>query len=228
MGRQRRGAVARGAASLSSARAPGPAPGLAAAVGARRARSKERGGGGLGHAGRARRRVDALVGRERGWQKPREAMSCLTLEQLSVRFSPTVEIGPVSLDIAQGEILALLGPSGSGKTTILRMLAGFEAPQAGRIRVAGDDVTPLPPARRHFGMVFQHYALFPHLDVGENVAFGLNGERGAVDARGAEALRLADLAGLSRRGGHELSGGQQQRGAPAPAPPPPPPRLPLG
>jgi putative spermidine/putrescine transport system ATP-binding protein len=138
-------------------------------------------------------------------------MSYLTLEQLSVRFSPTVEIGPVSLDIAQGEILALLGPSGSGKTTILRMLAGFETPQAGRIRVAGDDVTALPPARRHFGMVFQHYALFPHLDVGENVAFGLNGERGAVDARVAEALRLVDLAGFERRGVHELSGGQQQR-----------------
>ncbi len=138
-------------------------------------------------------------------------MSYLTLEQLSVRFSPTAEIGPVSLDIAQGEILALLGPSGSGKTTILRMLAGFEAPQAGRIRVAGDDVTALPPARRHFGMVFQHYALFPHLDVGENVAFGLTGERGAVDARVAEALRLVDLVGFERRGVHELSGGQQQR-----------------
>jgi putative spermidine/putrescine transport system ATP-binding protein len=140
-------------------------------------------------------------------------VSYLALQQLRVRFSPTVEIGPVTLDIAQGEILALLGPSGSGKTTILRMLAGFEAPQAGRIVVAGEDVTALPPARRHFGMVFQHYALFPHLDVGENVAFGLkgSGERGAVDARVAEALRLVDLAGFERRKVHELSGGQQQR-----------------
>src|SRR5260370_36885486 len=111
MGRQRRGAVARGAASLSSARAPGPAPGLAAAVGARRARPNEGGGRGLGHAGPARRRVDALLGRERAWQEPREAMSYLTLEQLRVRFSPTLHIGPASLAIARGESLALLGTS---------------------------------------------------------------------------------------------------------------------
>src|SRR5258708_12748258 len=111
MGRQRRGAVARGAASLSSARAPGPAPGLAAAVGARRARSNEGGGRGLGHAGPARRRVDALLGRERAWQKPREAMSYLTLEQLSVRFSPTLEHGPPSPPIAPRALLPLLAPS---------------------------------------------------------------------------------------------------------------------
>jgi putative spermidine/putrescine transport system ATP-binding protein len=137
-------------------------------------------------------------------------MIYLALEQLGVRFSPTVTIGPVSLDIAQGEILALLGPSGSGKTTILRMLAGFETPQTGRIRVAGDDVTALPPARRHFGMVFQHYALFPHLDVGENVAFGLRGDADPGRKTG-EALKLVDLAGFERRKVQELSGGQQQR-----------------
>ncbi len=137
-------------------------------------------------------------------------MSYLALQDLRVRFSPTVEIGPVSLDIAQGEILALLGPSGSGKTTILRMLAGFEAPQGGRIVVDGDDVTAQPPARRHFGMVFQHYALFPHLDVGENVAFGLKGDPDAGRKAG-DALKLVDLAGFERRKIHELSGGQQQR-----------------
>ena len=137
-------------------------------------------------------------------------MSYLALQDLRVRFSPTVEIGPVSLDIAQGEILALLGPSGSGKTTILRMLAGFEAPQGGRIVVDGDDVTAQPPARRHFGMVFQHYALFPHLDVGENVAFGLKGDPDPGRKAG-DALKLVDLAGFERRKVHELSGGQQQR-----------------
>jgi len=137
----------------------------------------------------------------------------LSLDQLRVQFSDTVTIGPVSLGIARGEILALLGPSGSGKTTLLRMLAGFERPDAGRVSIEGEDVTTVPPARRRVGMVFQHYALFPHLDVGENVAFGLAGsrERGTVDAKVREALALVDLAGFERRKVHELSGGQQQR-----------------
>jgi ABC-type Fe3+/spermidine/putrescine transport system ATPase subunit len=138
----------------------------------------------------------------------------LALDELRVRFSDTVTIGPVSLSIARGEILALLGPSGSGKTTLLRMLAGFERPDAGRVRIEGEDVTAVPPARRRVGMVFQHYALFPHLDVGENVAFGLHGTRD--EARGtsgivADALALVDLAGFERRKVQELSGGQQQR-----------------
>src|SRR5437764_408156 len=80
-----------------------------------------------------------------------------------------------SYAITRGEIVALLGPSGSGKTTMLRLLAGFETPDAGRILLDGEDVCAVPPAKRRFGMVFQHYALFPHLDVGENVAFGLEG-----------------------------------------------------
>jgi ABC-type Fe3+/spermidine/putrescine transport system ATPase subunit len=134
----------------------------------------------------------------------------LALDGLRIRFSDAVTVGPVSLDIARGEILALLGPSGSGKTTLLRLLAGFETPDSGRVRVDGEDVTAVPPARRRFGMVFQHYALFPHLDVGANVAFGLasDAER---DRRTAEALRLVDLAGFERRKVQELSGGQQQR-----------------
>jgi ABC-type Fe3+/spermidine/putrescine transport system ATPase subunit len=137
----------------------------------------------------------------------------LTLEELRVRFSDTVTIGPVSLTIARGEILALLGPSGSGKTTLLRMLAGFERPDGGTVRIEGEDVTAVPPARRRVGMVFQHYALFPHLDVGDNVAFGLHGsgERGAVDTKVRDALALVDLAGFERRKVQELSGGQQQR-----------------
>jgi ABC-type Fe3+/spermidine/putrescine transport system ATPase subunit len=137
----------------------------------------------------------------------------LALDQLRVQFSDTVTIGPVSLGIARGEILALLGPSGSGKTTLLRMLAGFERPDAGRVSIEGEDVTTVPPARRRVGMVFQHYALFPHLDVGENVAFGLagSGERAELDGKVHAALALVDLAGFERRKVHELSGGQQQR-----------------
>ncbi len=140
--------------------------------------------------------------------------SFLALDELHVRFSDTVTIGPVSLTIERGEILALLGPSGSGKTTLLRMLAGFERPDGGRVRVEGEDVTAVPPARRRVGMVFQHYALFPHLDVGENVAFGLHGTRDEGRGTGevvAQALALVDLAGFERRKVQELSGGQQQR-----------------
>jgi ABC-type Fe3+/spermidine/putrescine transport system ATPase subunit len=138
----------------------------------------------------------------------------LTLEELRVRFSDTVTIGPVSLSIERGEILSLLGPSGSGKTTLLRLLAGFERPDGGQVRIEGENVTAVPPARRRVGMVFQHYALFPHLDVGENVAFGLHGTRDEGRGTGeivAEALALVDLAGFERRKVQELSGGQQQR-----------------
>ncbi len=137
----------------------------------------------------------------------------LALDGLGVRFSPTVTIGPVSLGIERGEILALLGPSGSGKTTLLRLLAGFEPPDTGRVAIEGEDVTAMPPARRRVGMVFQHYALFPHLDVGDNVAFGVSDRGTAVErARDvAAALTLVDLAGFERRKVQELSGGQQQR-----------------
>ena len=137
-------------------------------------------------------------------------MSFLSVEELQVRFSESVAIGPLTLGIERGEILALLGPAGSGKTTLLRMLAGFETPDSGAVRVEGDDVTAVPPATRRFGMVFQHYALFPHLDVGENVAFGLP-KGGSREAQVAEALGLVDLAGFEKRKVQELSGGQQQR-----------------
>src|SRR5213595_1781571 len=136
----------------------------------------------------------------------------VTLDGVRKQWSHTVAVGPVSLEIARGEIVALLGPSGSGKTTVLRLLAGFETPDAGRIAIADEDVTALPPARRRCGMVFQHYALFPHLDVGENVAFGLAQiDRHGRDRKVAGALELVDLTGFERRKPHELSGGQQQR-----------------
>jgi len=138
----------------------------------------------------------------------------LVLDQLTRRFGSTLAVDRLSLELARGEILALLGPSGSGKTTALRLLAGFDVPDSGRVLVEGQDVTGAAPVARRFGMVFQHYALFPHLDVGENVAFGLesDGIRGAdLAARVADALVLVDLAGYERRRISQLSGGQQQR-----------------
>src|SRR3712207_369548 len=115
----------------------------------------------------------------------------LRLEQLTRRFGETVAVDDLSLEVAPGEFLTLLGPSGCGKTTTLRMIAGFERPTSGRIVIDGHDVTALPPQRRGVGMVVQSFALFPHLDVTENVAFGLRarGERGAEAARKAERAR---------------------------------------
>src|SRR5213080_2760465 len=136
----------------------------------------------------------------------------VSLDGVRKRWSPATIVGPLSLEIARGEIVALLGPSGSGKTTVLRLLAGFETPDAGRIAIADEDVTALPPARRRCGIVFQHYALFPHLDVGENVAFGLAQiDRHGRDRKVAGALELVDITGFERRKPHELSDGQQQR-----------------
>jgi ABC-type Fe3+/spermidine/putrescine transport system ATPase subunit len=134
----------------------------------------------------------------------------LAVQAIKKQWAHTVTVGPITLDIARGEIVALLGPSGSGKTTMLRLLAGFETADAGRIAVDGEDVTVVPPARRRFGMVFQHYALFPHLDVGENVGFGVP-KSPQREAKVTAALGLVDLAGYERRKVHELSGGQQQR-----------------
>jgi len=135
----------------------------------------------------------------------------LSVRGLSKAFGGTAAVADVSLDVARGEILALLGPSGSGKTTTLRLLAGFETPDAGTITVDGEDVTRTAPASRRFGMVFQHYALFPHLDVGQNVAFGLSLPRAAAARRVRECLAMVDLAAFERRPVAALSGGQQQR-----------------
>jgi iron(III) transport system ATP-binding protein len=125
-----------------------------------------------------------------------------------------VAVDDVTLAVAPGEFVSLLGPSGCGKTTLLRIVAGFETPTAGDVVVAGERVTELPPNRRDASMVFQSYALFPHLDVFENVAFGLR-VRGVaspeLDERVGAALALVGLAGLARRSPDQLSGGQQQR-----------------
>jgi len=151
-----------------------------------------------------------MVGSARARHRGQALTAFLQIHDIAKRWSDSVTVGPITLDIARGEILALLGPSGSGKTTMLRLLAGFETADGGRITVAQEDVTAVPPARRHFGMVFQHYALFPHLDVGDNVGFGL-AKSGDREARISRALTLVDLAGYERRKVYELSGGQQQR-----------------
>jgi len=138
----------------------------------------------------------------------------LALEHLDKRFGGLHVTRDVSFSVARSEILALLGPSGSGKTTVLRMIAGFETPDSGRVIVAGEDVTALAPERRRFGIVFQHYALFPHMTVGQNVAFGLEarGRRGSeVGDRVGRALAAVDLGGFESRRVTEISGGQQQR-----------------
>lgn len=129
-------------------------------------------------------------------------------------FSATVAVDDVTLDVAEGEFLTLLGASGCGKTTLLRMLAGFERPDRGRVYIGGADATDTPPYRRPVNMMFQSYALFPHMTVADNVAFGLRQEGMAKpmrDARVAEMLDLVHLTGLAARKPHQLSGGQAQR-----------------
>ncbi len=140
--------------------------------------------------------------------------SFLTLERLDKHFAGLHVTRDFSLSVERSEIVALLGPSGSGKTTVLRLVAGFETPDAGNVRVEDEDVTRLSPERRRFGMVFQHYALFPHMTVGENVAFGLEAQkmpRADVERRVSETLAAVDLEGFERRRIGEISGGQQQR-----------------
>ena len=133
---------------------------------------------------------------------------------LSKRFGATTVLSNVSLEVGRGELLFLLGPSGAGKTTLLRIIGGYERPSEGAVEVAGRDITQLPPHRRNIGMVFQNYALFPHLTVVENLAFGLRMRRvprGEIAHRVEEALDLVELAGLGGRFPRQLSGGQQQR-----------------
>ncbi|MFZ9447480.1 MAG: ABC transporter ATP-binding protein [Alphaproteobacteria bacterium] len=141
-------------------------------------------------------------------------MARLELDALSKRYGEFNAVREVSLDVADGEFLVLLGPSGCGKTTTLRMIAGFVTPSGGTIRIGGGDVTALPPWKRNSGLVFQSYALFPHLTVAQNVAFGLEMRKLARDdiaARVAAALRRVRLGHLAERRPRPLSGGQQQR-----------------
>ncbi|MEK6323384.1 MAG: ABC transporter ATP-binding protein [Acidobacteriota bacterium] len=136
------------------------------------------------------------------------------LQDVTKRFGEVTAVDSVSLAVARGEFLTLLGPSGCGKTTLLRMIAGFESPDAGRVILTGSDVTELSPHQRDVTTVFQHYALFPHLNVFDNVSFGLERRRARRDEikrRVAAALEMVRLDGLDERKPGELSGGQQQR-----------------
>jgi putrescine transport system ATP-binding protein len=138
----------------------------------------------------------------------------LELEGLSKSFGAHRAVDDVSLSVGAGELFALLGPSGCGKTTLLRTIAGFEVPTAGRVRLDGVDVTATPPHRRPVNMMFQSYALFPHMTVAGNIGFGLEQEgidRSAIAQRVEELLALVRMPGLGGRKPHQLSGGQRQR-----------------
>jgi putrescine transport system ATP-binding protein len=147
------------------------------------------------------------------WDVP-EATPLLRIANASKAFGGVVAVDQVSLDIYPNEFFALLGPSGCGKTTLLRILAGFEQPDSGRVTLDGADLTAVPPYRRPVNMMFQSYALFPHMTVAGNIAFGLRQEGlpgREIRARVAEALALVQLEGFGARKPHQLSGGQKQR-----------------
>jgi len=143
-------------------------------------------------------------------------MSRITLEGVSKQYpGGVVAVDGVSLDIEDGEFVTLVGPSGCGKTTTLRAIAGFEQPTAGRVLIGEEDVTEYPPYERDTGMVFQDFALFPHMTVYDNIAYGMEARGGytdeEIDARVAEMLELVELPGVGDRAPDQLSGGQQQR-----------------
>jgi spermidine/putrescine ABC transporter ATP-binding subunit len=138
----------------------------------------------------------------------------IRFENITKRFGKMVAVDNVTLDIREGEFFALLGPSGCGKTTLLRMLAGFETPTEGRVLIDGKDVAALPPNKRPVNMVFQSYAVFPHMKVADNVGYGLKMDGvdgGEIKRRVEEALELVKLGGLGARMPDQLSGGQRQR-----------------
>jgi sn-glycerol 3-phosphate transport system ATP-binding protein len=141
-------------------------------------------------------------------------MSAISIERVSKLWGPTKAVDDVSFEVPVGKLSVLLGPSGCGKSTTLRLIAGLESVSAGRIHIGGVDVTDLPPSRRSIAMVFQSYALFPHLSVAENIVFGLKVRRVPAVERARRLTRVADLLGLDallERKPSQLSGGQQQR-----------------
>ncbi|MCU1762594.1 MULTISPECIES: polyamine ABC transporter ATP-binding protein [unclassified Pseudomonas] len=147
-----------------------------------------------------------------GDQSPKQVL--VKIDRVTKKFDETIAVDDVSLEIKKGEIFALLGGSGSGKSTLLRMLAGFERPTEGRIFLDGVDITDMPPYERPINMMFQSYALFPHMTVAQNIAFGLKQDKlpaAEVDARVADMLKLVQMSQYAKRKPHQLSGGQRQR-----------------
>ncbi|MBK5509148.1 MULTISPECIES: ABC transporter ATP-binding protein [unclassified Pseudomonas] len=147
-----------------------------------------------------------------GDQSPKQVL--VKIDRVTKKFDETIAVDDVSLEIKKGEIFALLGGSGSGKSTLLRMLAGFERPTEGRIYLDGVDITEMPPYERPINMMFQSYALFPHMTVAQNIAFGLKQDKissSEVDARVTEMLKLVQMSQYAKRKPHQLSGGQRQR-----------------
>ncbi|SEC83272.1 putrescine transport system ATP-binding protein [Pseudomonas mohnii] len=147
-----------------------------------------------------------------GDQLPKEVL--VKIDRVTKKFDETIAVDDVSLEIKKGEIFALLGGSGSGKSTLLRMLAGFERPTEGRIFLDGVDITDMPPYERPINMMFQSYALFPHMTVAQNIAFGLKQDKlpaAEIDARVADMLKLVQMSQYAKRKPHQLSGGQRQR-----------------
>ncbi|WP_137807418.1 ABC transporter ATP-binding protein [Pseudomonas sp. G(2018)] len=147
-----------------------------------------------------------------GDQSPKQVL--VKIDRVTKKFDETIAVDDVSLEIKKGEIFALLGGSGSGKSTLLRMLAGFERPTEGRIFLDGVDITDMPPYERPINMMFQSYALFPHMTVAQNIAFGLKQDKlpaAEIDARVADMLKLVQMSQYAKRKPHQLSGGQRQR-----------------
>jgi len=147
------------------------------------------------------------------WDNP-SARPLIRFEGVTKRFGAFTAIDQISLEIYEKEFFALLGPSGCGKTTLMRMLAGFETPTEGRIELDGKDIAPVPPNKRATNMMFQSYALFPHLNVFDNIAFGLRRDKlpkNEVRARTEEMIALVQLGPFATRKPHQISGGQQQR-----------------
>ncbi len=154
-----------------------------------------------------------LAADTRPWRDP-NAKPFVRIRHVTKKFGDVAAVADVSLDIYQGELFCLLGGSGSGKSTLLRMLAGFEEPTSGRIEIDGQDMSGVPPYQRPVNMMFQSYALFPHMSVMQNIAYGLKRDglpKAEIAARVAELLALVKLTGYEQRKPHQLSGGQRQR-----------------